>query len=640
MVIEFSELITQAELLFNDCRVDEADTICRYLLLKDPANLEVLFLSGNIAFASSRVQDACEHFRRASILDPDNPVILNNYGLSLLETARNSNNSMELLLISVRILERAVALSTEYVPALISLGRAHKELKNYAEALRCFGNALHSAPDNPVIWMQIGELHSAFYHHFKAIDCYSHLLHLAPQDKAVHLNRIAIEYTNIGEASTAVDYYRQAIAAAPIQGQKRQYASSRLFYLHYLPDISPEEIAVEHLDWGRSYFITSEFPAFLNTPETDRKLRIGYVSGDFRINAVLFFIQPVLAAHDPAAFEVYCYSNTKEKDVVTDQLIHKHRIIWREIRGIADDAAWSMIRTDRIDILVDLSGHCAENRLPLFALRPAPVQATWIGYPDTTGLPAIDYRITDAKTDPPGTTEHLHTEELVRLPRSFLCYNPGADFPEEGPPPCEQNGYITFGAMSNFTKVNDPLLDVWCRIMTVVPGSRLVLRYRGQERDQIHNKLAARLELNGISPARLQLLGRADSIVEQLNGYRLIDVALDTFPYHGTTTTCEALYMGVPVISLEGRSHHSRVGVSLLETVGLSEFVANNREEYIGKAVAISSDLPLLKALRRNLRSMILASPLCDNRTFTADLEELYRDLWIRWCNKADASCQ
>ncbi len=361
---------------------------------------------------------------------------------------------------------------------------------------------------------------------------------------------------------------------------------------------------------------------------------MGYVSPDLRMNAVLFFIQPVLAAHDPAQVEAFCYANVKKPDLVTRQLQEGYGIVWRDIVGMGDEEAMQLIRDDCIDILVDLTGHGGENRLSLFGLRPAPLQVTWIGYPDTTGLPAMDYRITDAKADPPGMTEHLHTEELIRLPRSFLCYNPGGDFPSEGPLPLLSSGTVTFGTMSNFSKINAPLLDMWCEILGRVPGSRLVLRYRGQERDRIYRELSGHLEHNGIDSGRLQLLGHARSVVEQMQAYHLMDVALDTFPYNGTTTTCEALYMGVPVITLAGRSHMARVGASLLETVGLGDLVAESAGEYVEKAVTLAGDLRRLLELRKGLRRMIMNSPLNDNVTFTAQVEHAYRKIWQRWCRE------
>jgi predicted O-linked N-acetylglucosamine transferase (SPINDLY family) len=632
----FHQLMSHAENMMNTGELHAADATCRYILHKNPGCVEALFTLGNIFFSRSIWQEAAEHYRSALFVDPNNAVILNNYGLALLETARNYNrDNHELFNEAIAAFERALEFRPDYFSALLNLGLINKESGNLESAIQYYRKAANIEPCNSDLWMQMGTLNAALYHFDKAIDCYLHLLKSNPKDPAEIYCRIATLYSYLGEIDKAVGFFNNSIETASITEQKRHYESNRLFTLHYLPQITPSGLAVEHRLWGNKYFYPKDTPVFLNTPEAKRKLRIGYVSGDFRMNAVFFFIQPVLAAHDPAKFEIYCYSNVEKKDIVTNQLIQKHRIVWQEIAGVEDNEACSLIRADKIDILVDLSGHSGQHRLPLFALRPAPIQITWIGYPDTTGLPSMDYRFTDEKADPPGHTEHLHTEELVRLPRTFLCYNPGRDFPSEGVPPFALNGFISFGTMSNFSKINDSTVEMWCKIMSKVPESRLVLRYRGQEWGRIHNQLSGKLELRGIPGTRLVLLGHATSIIEQIKAYQQIDIALDTYPYHGTTTTCEALYMGVPVITLAGRSHLSRVGVSLLETVGLKDFIANSEEEYIEKAVALAYNPQLIAVLRQNLRKIMLNSALCDNVTFTANLEEIYRSIWLRWCNSA-----
>lgn len=629
--------LERAERLMEEGRHDEAGALCRMMLRRDPNNVETLFLLGNSAFHREAWGTAISRFREACRLDPVNPVLFNNLGLALLEGAKSREPvpgaSLEE---AVRIFEQALALQPDYVTAWKNLGIARREKGDIDGARSCFIQGLALAPNDASLWLNLGTLHTTTYHFDLAIGCYRRILRLDPVDPAEMLNRLATLYCYIGRISESVATFERAIALAPIREQRMCYAGSRLFTLHYLPDIPPAEIAREHREWGATYFPPTPPPRFANSPDPHRRLRVGYVSPDLRMNAVLFFIQPVLAAHDPAQVEVFCYANVKKPDMVTAQLREEHRVIWRDIVGLNDDEALHLIRDDRIDILVDLTGHGGENRLPLFGLRPAPVQVTWIGYPDTTGLPSMDYRITDATADPPGMTDHLHTEELVRLPGSFLCYNPGGDFPPEGPLPFLANRFVTFGTMSNFSKINAPLLDIWCEILARVPASRLVLRYRGQEWDRVHGELCGHLEGKGIEPGRLLLLGHARSVVEQMQAYHMIDIALDTFPYNGTTTTCEALYMGAPVISLAGRSHVARVGASLLETVGLPEFTAESAEEYVEKAVELAGDLKLLLALRKGLRRMVMTSPLADNVTFTAQVEQAYRNMWQRWCRDHD----
>jgi predicted O-linked N-acetylglucosamine transferase (SPINDLY family) len=288
--------------------------------------------------------------------------------------------------------------------------------------------------------------------------------------------------------------------------------------------------------------------------------------------------------------------------------------------------------SDQIDILVDLAGHSSGNRLSLFARRVAPVQVNWIGYPNTTGLNEMDYRITDPKADPPGMTEKLHSEELVRLPDSFLCYRPGSDFPPENPLPMFVNRFVTFGSFSNFIKVTPDLLDMWARILGAVPNSRLFFRARGMTDARFQQDILPIFERHGVNSERITILGHARSVIDNLRDYHNLDIALDTFPYHGTTTTCESLYMGVPVITLAGRSHVSRVGVSLLQSVGIPDLIAETADDYVSAAIALANDLRRLLDLRKSLRGMVLASPLTDNITFTRHLEAAYRLMWQRWC--------
>lgn len=627
--------LEQAERLMGEGCLDEAEELCRTLLRRDPNNMEALFLAGNLAFRGKAWGTAILRFREACRVDPANPVLLNNLGLALMEAAQSREPIADASLETAAIVfEKALTFQPDYVTAWKNLGIVRREQGDTDSARSCFSQGLAVAPNDASLWLNLGTLYTTTYHFDLAIDCYRRILRLNPVDPAEMLNRLATLHCYRGRISDAVGTFEQAIALAPIREQRLCYASNRLFTLHYLPAIAPEEIARSHREWGTTFFPSDPAPCPVSNPDPHRRLRVGYVSPDLRMNAVLFFIQPVLAAHDPAQVEAFCYANVKKPDLVTRQLREGHRVVWRDIVGLSDEDALRLIRDDRIDILVDLTGHGGENRLSLFGLRPAPLQVTWIGYPDTTGLPAMDYRITDAKADPPGMTEHLHTEELIRLPRSFLCYNPGGDFPPEGPLPLLTNGSVTFGTMSNFSKINAPLLDMWCEILGRLPASRLMLRYRGQERDRVHRELCEHLESKGIGPRRLLLLGHARSVTEQMRDYYRMDISLDTFPYNGTTTICEALYMGVPVVTLAGYSHVARVGASLLETVGLGDLVAESAGEYVEKAVKLAGDLKRLLELRKGLRRMVMESPLTDNVTFTAQVEQAYRQIWQRWCRE------
>jgi len=292
-----------------------------------------------------------------------------------------------------------------------------------------------------------------------------------------------------------------------------------------------------------------------------------------------------------------------------------------------------LIRNDQIDILVDLAGHTANNHMLLFAKKPAPVQVTYLGYPNTTGLPTMDYRITDEWADPIGQTEHLHTEELTRLPKSFLCYKPPENAPEVLSLPALSKGNVTFGSFNNRSKVTPETVKIWSAILKAVLNSRLILKSKALNDKETCQVLREMFFENGVSPEQIELVGYLP-FEQHLRLYNRIDIGLDTFPYNGTTTTCEAMWMGVPVIALAGESHASRVGVSLLSNVGLSELIAESTEDYIKKAVTLADNLDKLQDLRANLRPLMARSPLMDATGFTRSLEAAYRKMWKRWCDQ------
>jgi predicted O-linked N-acetylglucosamine transferase (SPINDLY family) len=344
---------------------------------------------------------------------------------------------------------------------------------------------------------------------------------------------------------------------------------------------------------------------------------------------VSYFFEPVLAAHDAAAFEVFCYSDAPVADAVTQRL-RAQAGQWRDIAGLSDERVAALIRADRIDLLVDLAGHTARNRLLVFARRPAPVQATWLGYPNTTGLAAIDFRVTDAVSDPPGQTEAWHTEELVRLAGPFSCYAPPAESPPVSPLPALAAGHVTFGCLNNLAKLTPPTVALWAQLLGAVAGSRLLLKASGLADAETAARLRQEFAGQGIDPARLDLRGAGQSVARHLGVYHQVDVALDPFPYNGTTTTCEALWMGVPVVTLAGDAHVSRVGASLLTHLDLTACIAESPAAYVDRARGLAGDLARLAVLRAGLRERLRASPLCDGPGFTRQLEDAFRAMWRR----------
>jgi predicted O-linked N-acetylglucosamine transferase (SPINDLY family) len=300
---------------------------------------------------------------------------------------------------------------------------------------------------------------------------------------------------------------------------------------------------------------------------------------------------------------------------------------------MSDNEVAGLIRKDMIDILIDLAGHTAYNRILLFARKPAPLQISWIGYPGTTGLKAMDYKIVDNYTDPIGMTEKFYTEKLLRLPESFLCYQQDKDTPGITELPAIAVGHVTFGSFNNFSKVSSEAIALWSGILRTIPDSRLIMKTKSLSDENTRNQTVEKFLREGISTDRIDLLSWEPTLKGHLEIYNRIDIALDTFPYNGTTTTCEALWMGVPVISLAGSSHISRVGVSLLSNAGIPEFIARSADEYADIAIKLTQDLSRLKMLRGNLRHMLSQSPLCNTKRFMANLEQCYRIVWENWCN-------
>jgi predicted O-linked N-acetylglucosamine transferase (SPINDLY family) len=399
--------------------------------------------------------------------------------------------------------------------------------------------------------------------------------------------------------------------------------------LAYLPQPDPQTLFLEHRRWAERHAapLAAEARPYANDPAPDRPLRVGYVSPDLREHPVASFLTPVLAHHDRSRFHVTCYADVARPDGVTRHL-QTLADAWRDLPGRSDAQVADLIQADSTDILVDLAGHTACNRLLVFARKPAPVQVTHFGYPNTTGLSTMDYRISDRYADPPGRTEAYHTEELVRLPEVAWCYRPLAA-PEVTPLPARAAGHVTFGSLNNLAKITPQAIALWSELLRAVPGSRLVLLTgAGSQADQRLHDLFGQ---HGIDRARLELLGRRPRD-RYLALYQEMDIALDPFPYNGGVTTCDALWMGVPVVTLAGESYVSRQGVALLSNLGLDDWVAGAPDAYVDIATRWAHDVEGLGRLRAGLRERMTNSPLTDGLRFTRFLAEAYRWMWQRWC--------
>jgi predicted O-linked N-acetylglucosamine transferase (SPINDLY family) len=434
------------------------------------------------------------------------------------------------------------------------------------------------------------------------------------------INNLAAALCDQGKPSAAVRWYMR-LASAP--DCPPALHSNLLLASLYGPGRSPRSVFQLHRDWAALHEIARPRPS-QRTIRRDR-LQIGYISGDFRDHSVPFFLRPILAGHHRGAFKITCYSSNRLTDAITTEM-RSLADRWRMVADMDDAALASRIRSDAIDVLVDLSGHTLGNRLPVFSRRPAHVQATYLGYPATTGMSTIDYRITDGVADPPGMTEHLHSEKLVRMDPCFLCYAPPAEAPAVIPLAREVL-YVSFAPAA---KIHTGTLRVWAEILRRVPGSRLMLKGRGYKDSGVTASLLWRLAHWGIAGRRVYFAGTTPSRAEHLALYGSAAISLDTWPYNGTTTTCESLWMGTPVVTLAGNSHASRVSASILAQAGLTDWVASNEAEYIRVAVDAGRHRGPLAALRRSLRAQLRASPLLDRAAFVRQLEAAYRQMLLR----------
>ena len=413
--------------------------------------------------------------------------------------------------------------------------------------------------------------------------------------------------------------------------------SSLVQALHYSPELDSDTVSGEARRWYDMHAaaLGAQARAYENSRDPDRRLRVGYVSADFRSHPVGWFFAPVFEHHDRKRFEVFCYSGVAHPDDFTETF-RRQAECWRETLGDNDEKLAERIRADAIDILIDLSGHTRGHRLLTFARQPAPVQVTAGGHYDTTGMDAIDYLIADRFHAPEGA-ERYFSETLIRMPHDYICYEPPAYAPDVSGPPSLRRGYMTFGCYNNLSKLNDDVIALWAKILQALPTSRLRLQTRELNDAPTAERILDLFAERGIARERLHLLGGVPHR-ELLDAYGEIDIALDPFPYSGGLTTLEALWMGVPVVTLTGQTFCGRHSTSHLNNVGLSELVTATAADYVATAVALTQDTDRLTTLRRGLRAQMATSPLCDAKGYTRALEAAYREMWKKYCTEQRGS--
>ena len=564
-------------------RLTEAEQGYRAILQQQPEHADSLHLLGVIALQTDHLEPALALVQRAVALRPDGAVYRNNLGQILEQLGRSEE--------AARAYRAAIELDPDYAEPLNNLGHLLEGQDRLAEAEAHYRKAIELNPDYAEPHANLGNV-----------------------------------LKDRGEIDAAIASYRRAIALRP---DLSALHSNLLLTLHYHPGYSPADLASEHRQWAERHVtpLAAARTSHRNRADPERRLKVGYVSPDFREHPVARFVLPLFREHDRRQIEIFAYSDVTGPDAVTE-LIRSHADRWRDVATLSDRQVADAVRDDEIDILVDLAAHSGRNRLLAFARKPAPVQVTYLAYCSTTGVDAIDYRLTDRFLDPPGEDSSHYTERSIRLPGCYWCYSAPALPPDRLPPSERRPGPPTFGCLNNFAKVTDAALELWMQLLLRVPEARLLLYARGSaHRDRVLEVLRRA----SLPETRVTFVSRRP-LEEYLETYRGIDVGLDPFPYCGGTTTCDALWMGVPVVSLVGRTAVSRAGSSLLSNVGLEHLIAKSEAQYVDLAARLIRDADALAALRRELRDRVQSSPLMNADEFTRGLETAFRGMWRTWC--------
>jgi predicted O-linked N-acetylglucosamine transferase (SPINDLY family) len=498
-------------------------------------------------------------------------------------------------------------------------------LGKHNAAIAAYRQALQFKPDDAAAHNNLGNVLQKMGKLDEAIESYRRAIAINPASAESH-NNLAGACKDVGNLDQAIAEYRLSMRLKP---DFPDAPDNLLFIMQHHPAYDAAIIHAESDGWNRRHAqpLARFIQPHANDRDPNRPLRIGYVSADFRDHASAFFLLPLFRGHDRRQFEITCYAQVANPDSITrefqQQVAH-----WRKSVGLTDAQVAAQVREDRIDILVDLKLHTADNRLLVFAHKPAPVQVTWLGYPGTTGLKTIDYRLTDPYLDPPGGDDANYSERSFPLPQTFWCYDPLDVEPAVSDLPAREAGFVTFGCLNTFCKVNDKVLSLWARVLAKVPGSRLLLLApQGSSRQRVIDRLSA----GGVGADRVEFVARL-ARPEYLRTYHRIDIALDTFPYNGHTTSLDSLWMGVPVITLAGETAVGRAGVSQLSNIGLPELIANDADEFVAIAADLAADTQRLAELRRTLRARMQASPLMDGPRFARGVEAAYRRMWQDWC--------
>lgn len=627
-----------------------------YLLstIYNPIYVEAYCNLGVLAKYQGELSKSIDYYQKALNINPNLVLVKNNMAIALNDLGIQLRREGKLKE-SIKHMKKALFYFMEYPECYYNLGIAYSELDQLEKSIYYYQMSVHFNPKLAEAYNNMGILYKKLENTQQAIECYKTAISLNPNLSETY-NNLAVLYSIQGNMDLSTDCVRKAIQVNPnnpetfnnlavvlrdegkveeaisffekalkIDIHSRNAGQNRLLALNFLYGNHTKE----HKIWGDNMMkIYKKYTTYNNKKDPKKQIKVGYISPDFFTHSVSYFIDNPLK-YATKDFKIYLYSNVQREDNKTQyfkSLGHE----WRDIQNMNPVQICELIRNDEIDILIELAGHSANNKLDVMAMKPAPIQVTWIGYPNTTGLPTIDYRIVDSFTDPEDM-EQEPSEKLIRL-KYFLCYNPGEDIIDFSPPPYFKNEFITFGTFNNMAKITKDVVTCWIQIMKNVPNSRLVLKSKPFFVERIRNEFTKQFEDEGIDKSRIIPLNLISNHKAHLSSYSYMDISLDVFPYAGTTTTCETLFMGVPVITLKGNSHAHNVGVSLLTALGYDEFIAKSKEEYIKKAIELANDPEKLLNVRKEMRKRMLESDLCNGKKFIIQLEDEFKKMWKNYC--------
>ncbi len=667
--------------------LDVAAQQCELALAERPGDAQALHLCGIVTLSAGDPRTALSFFEQSLLQEPDDARTHNNLGQAYLALGE--------LQAARRHLERACALQSDYSGALNTLGAVYRRLSLVKESREALELALALAPEDVAIHSNLGCLENDQGRPKAALQHFERALKLEPGRPEVHRN-MGLSLNLLGRWAEALEHFQQAgglraedpelclqmglallrvhrsvdaeiclqrallqhpepaqvhnalgalfnqqgrvneafealTAAVELEPAHRQAQSNRLLNLHYLASVSPSELQAQHLGWAGQRDAAGENAVFTQQADPERKLRLGYLSPDFRRHPVGFFVRRLWEHHDQQRFEVFVYAHAPREDDFTEEL-RRLPVCWRDCRALDVAETRALIREDRIDILFDLAGHTAGNRLDVFSPRSAPVQVTGMGYVNTTGLAEMDYLLCDSHHLPP-EDEGFYAETALRMEHDYICYAPPDYAPEPGPLPAQATGLVTFGNFNNLAKLGVQVVELWSELLLRVQPSRLLLKTHALGDPATRSRLVEMFGKCGVQAERLILEGGARH-ADLLASYQRVDLALDPFPYSGGLTTLEALWMGVPVVTMTGRSFASRHSTSHLRNLGLQRFVVDDSSSYLELAVDTVANLDALAELRGTLRPRMAQSVLCDGQAYAAELESRLRERWRQWCRQ------